>query len=274
MISLTPPSGLSLNVRIRLAVQRTCLRGLTGRVIAGLTTTTVRSCQAALTVSTTTRVYDSTRAPGLHNPPRCDGLVATMNAFVGDSRAPEAFCGHPGAQAEPGSCDDVGDLLVRSLGQWRGRPSPTGRRDARERLLAGVSPGIEDYRTAARLRTALLGFQRRSEEVCARNGLTVQRYLLLLLIRVGSDSTEPATVTRLCAPLQMTQSAVTQLVAGAERAGLIRRLADPTDGRSQRLRLTAKGASRLRRTIVDLGEERSRLSEAIAGLGRSNPSEG
>jgi DNA-binding MarR family transcriptional regulator len=115
----------------------------------------------------------------------------------------------------------------------------------------------------------LLSFQRHAEDIAGRHGLTPQRYLLLLLIRVGTDVDEPVTVTRLCEPLQMTQSAVTQLVTGAERAGLIKRVSDPDDGRSQHLRLTALGSRKLRRTFDALGEERSRILEALGRLTRA-----
>ena len=122
------------------------------------------------------------------------------------------------------------------------------------------------YRAAADFRTALLGFQRRSGEIAARHGLTSQRYLLLLLLRVRSDAGERATVTELREPLQMTQSAVTQLVMGAEAAGLITRVADPKDGRSQTLRLTREGSQRLRRTFFDLSEERLALRAVVADV--------
>lgn len=124
------------------------------------------------------------------------------------------------------------------------------------------------YRAAAEFRIALLGFQRRTTGITARHGLTPQRYLLLLLIRVRSDSGEPATVTALQEPLQMTQSAVTQLVTGAESAGLIERVPDPDDARSHALELTTEGAQRLRRAFDDLSEERENLLRIVESLER------
>ena len=124
----------------------------------------------------------------------------------------------------------------------------------------------EPYEAAASFRVALLSFQRQTEEITARNGLTTQRYLLLLLTRAWTDRGEAVTVKRLCEPLQMTQSAVTQLVLGAEEAGLLRRSPNPDDGRSHHLRLTATGARRLRSSFEQLGEERARLRESLAGL--------
>src|SRR5262245_42410671 len=122
------------------------------------------------------------------------------------------------------------------------------------------------YRTAAAFRTALLGFQRRSAGITARHGLTPQRYFLLLLIRVRTDAGETSTVTSLREPLQMSQSAVTQLALGTEAAGLLRRVPDPEDARSHELRLTPEGAQRLRRAFDDLSEERTALREVVEAL--------
>jgi DNA-binding MarR family transcriptional regulator len=124
----------------------------------------------------------------------------------------------------------------------------------------------ERYQAAAEFRTALLSFQRRTAEIAARRGLTPQRYLLLLLIRVRTDAGEQVTVTSLCEPLQMTQSAVTQLALGAEAAGLIKRRPDPGDARSHGLRLTPEGSRRLRRTFSELSEERTTLLAIMDAL--------
>jgi DNA-binding MarR family transcriptional regulator len=66
----------------------------------------------------------------------------------------------------------------------------------------------------------------------------------------------------------MTQSAVTQLVLGAEHAGLLRRVPNPLDGRSHHLRLTRLGARRLHRSFEQLGEERARLQQSLTTLER------
>ena len=123
-----------------------------------------------------------------------------------------------------------------------------------------------DYRRAAELRVSLLRFQRQSEEATWLNDLTPQRYLLLLLIGLASDAGDPLTVTALREPLQMTQSAVTQLVLGCEAAGLLTRRPRRGDGRSHDLHLTALGERRVRATFDALGEERARLIEAVGGL--------
>jgi DNA-binding MarR family transcriptional regulator len=122
------------------------------------------------------------------------------------------------------------------------------------------------YRVAADFRVALLGFQRRTTGITARHGLTPQRYLLLLLVRVRTDAGESSTVTSLQEPLQMSQSAVTQLAIAAESAGLIKRVPDPGDARSHALALTAEGAQRLRRAFDDLSEERDTLLATVLAL--------
>lgn len=122
------------------------------------------------------------------------------------------------------------------------------------------------YADAARIRVAERTFARRTEEISARHGLTPQRYLLLLLIKVADQQQEPATVTSLGALLQTTQSSVTQLVHGAERAGLLRRVSDTRDARRQHLFLTKDGERRLSGAFRDLRDDRAHLAETITAI--------
>ncbi len=119
---------------------------------------------------------------------------------------------------------------------------------------------------AARIRVAERTFARRTEEATSRHGLTPQRYLLLLLIRVAADEDSPATVTSLGQQLQTTQSSVTQLVQGTEAAGLLHRVSDARDARRQHLFLTDEGDKRLSLAFRDLGDDRIRLAETIAAV--------
>ncbi len=121
----------------------------------------------------------------------------------------------------------------------------------------------DDFRTAAELRAALRRFDRRSEEVARRHGLTPRQYLLLLMIKGADDGSEQSTVSDLVRRLQLTQSTVTELVQRAEEAGLIRRRPSPDDGRVVHLRLSIEGDQRLRGAWVELGHERSALLDAI-----------
>ena len=119
---------------------------------------------------------------------------------------------------------------------------------------------VEEYRRAAALRAALRRFARESERITRAHGLTAQRYELLLAIKAAE---EPATVTRLCEPLQLGQSGVTQLVQRAEDLGLLARRALRGDARSHELRLTPRGERLLERAFVELGPERERLTATL-----------
>ena len=120
------------------------------------------------------------------------------------------------------------------------------------------------YLAAARLRIQLLTFQRRTEEITRRFGITPERYLLLLLVRTDAINGSPSTVTALCEPLQMTQSSVSRLVAGAVRAGLLRREPDSSDHRRGYLHLTRTGTARLEATFNELGPERTKLAAVLS----------
>ncbi len=113
----------------------------------------------------------------------------------------------------------------------------------------------------------MLAFQRRTEEITARNRLTPQRYLLLLLLRAREVDGQPSPIGSLIAPLQMSQSSVTRLVQGALRAKLVTSRIDPGDSRRQHLALTAEGRRRLKAAFRELGPERSILAQTILDRG-------
>jgi DNA-binding MarR family transcriptional regulator len=123
-----------------------------------------------------------------------------------------------------------------------------------------------DYLAAAELRIQLLSFQRRTEEITGRHRITPERYLLLLLVHAATLTETRSTVTSLCGPLQMTQSAVSRLVAGAVRAGLVDREFDSRDRRRSYLGLTREGEARLDQVFHELGPERAKLAETLAGV--------
>ena len=130
--------------------------------------------------------------------------------------------------------------------------------------MAGRRSIRDSYADAATLRVALRSFARHTEEITQRHGLTSQRYTLLLLVKVAEEEGALATVTSLVGPLQTTQSSVTQLVAGAVRAGLITRRGDVRDARRQYLHLTPEGSTRLARSFSELGPDRTRLAAVVA----------
>lgn len=100
-----------------------------------------------------------------------------------------------------------------------------------------------------------------------REGLTPQRYLLLLMIKGAPDASGRATVTDLAERLQLAQSTVTELVARAEEAGLVARAPSPADGRVALLSLTPAGEDALARSFRSLARERKALRDAFDALG-------
>jgi len=121
-----------------------------------------------------------------------------------------------------------------------------------------------DYVAAAAFRAELRRFLRRSEECARHHGLTPQQHLLLLMIAGSDDGT--STVSELVDRLQLTQSAVTELVQRAEEAQLVARRPSPADRRVVELRLTREGEQRLADVHTELGPERHQLKEIVDGL--------
>ena len=129
-----------------------------------------------------------------------------------------------------------------------------------------LSPEV--VRATAAFRASLRHFERASEQVTLERGLTPRRYLLLLMIKGSPDANERSTVSQLTERMQLQQHTVTELVARAEDAGLIRRERSPRDGRVSYLRLTAEGERRLAQAFSDHETERRTLMAAL----RSSPS--
>jgi DNA-binding MarR family transcriptional regulator len=121
-----------------------------------------------------------------------------------------------------------------------------------------------DYRAAAEFRAELRRFLRRSEDVARRVGITPNQYLLLLQVAGNEQGTR--TVTELVQQLQLTQSAVTELVQRAEQAGLLCRTGSTTDGRVVHLSLTELGEEKLEAVHSALGPERAQLRRIVGGL--------
>lgn len=120
---------------------------------------------------------------------------------------------------------------------------------------------------AADLRTALRRLVRRTEELAAEQGLTAQRYTLLLQIAAAEGG--ESTVGELTERLQLGQTAVTEIVKRAVAAGLVERRRSATDGRVALLRLTPAGERCMYATFDALETDRNAFLEAFAGLGRS-----
>jgi DNA-binding MarR family transcriptional regulator len=115
---------------------------------------------------------------------------------------------------------------------------------------------------AARLRAGLRRFLRLSEEVTYREGLSPQRYDLLLFIY--SAPGRRTTTTVLTGQLQLGQPAVTDLVGRAVEAGLVRRTQDVIDRRRVWLEVTPAGRKLLLAAVKALRGARDDLAASLA----------
>ena len=121
-----------------------------------------------------------------------------------------------------------------------------------------------DYRPVADFRSALRRFSHATDEVTRRHGLTTRRYELLVMIEGAPDGSRTTTVSSLTARMHLAQHTVTELVARAEGAGLVRRTTDASDRRVSHITLTAKGRRSLAATVAALQPERARLTSMLA----------
>ena len=129
-----------------------------------------------------------------------------------------------------------------------------------------VELSAQEVSRAAEFRSALRRFERESDRVARASGLTPRWYLVLLLIKGAPEGRERSTVTELAERLHLAQSTVTELVARAEQAGLVRREASPDDGRVAHIGLTEEGRARLTQAFRNLATERRALRDAIGRL--------
>lgn len=127
-------------------------------------------------------------------------------------------------------------------------------------------PTASEAAGVAEFRVALRRFQRQTDIVARECGITPSWYMLLLQIKGAPDLTEQTTVTALAKRLQLAQSSVTELVARAEKAGLIERTASREDARVVFLRLSPDGEETFARAFRNLASERDALRQAIADL--------
>lgn len=121
--------------------------------------------------------------------------------------------------------------------------------------------GDRELERVARFRAALRRFLRQNERITARAGLTSQRYDLLLFVQASPG--HRSTTTDLTEALQLGQPAVTELVNGAEAAGLLRRSRDDLDRRRVWIELTPAGRKRLLAAVAELAEWRDALAASL-----------
>jgi DNA-binding MarR family transcriptional regulator len=119
-----------------------------------------------------------------------------------------------------------------------------------------------DYRRLLRFRTELRRFLHWSEEQAEGMGLTAAQHQLLLAVR-GVDDPDGPRVGDVAEALLLRHHSAVGLVDRAAEAGLVRRVVDRSDHRVVRLRLTAKGRSKLARLSHRHAEELERLTAGL-----------
>ncbi len=126
-----------------------------------------------------------------------------------------------------------------------------------------TKPSQHDYEAVAAFRIALRRFLHETHQISRANGLTPQRYDLLLIIK-GSESGR-LSITELAAQLSLAPHSVTELVDRAGETGLVRRVHDEDDRRVARVVVTAEGRKRLDRVLIALRPERQALFDLLGG---------
>jgi DNA-binding MarR family transcriptional regulator len=128
---------------------------------------------------------------------------------------------------------------------------------------------LERVVAIADFQASLRRFLRHSERLAAEQGLTPQRYLLLLMIKGAANGSERLTVGEAAERLELGDNSTTELVKRAERAGLLSRERSDRDGRVVYLRLTKQGDRQLDRVLRQLDADREQLEDALQRLTRS-----
>ena len=123
-----------------------------------------------------------------------------------------------------------------------------------------------EYRALAELRYQMRRVVRVAEAAARDVGLTPAQHQLLLVVRGWPDPSGP-TLTEVAERLQQQLHSVSGLADRAEVAGLVRRRADPHDGRRHHLVLTRRGRAQLdalyRTHRDELGRARRDLLRAL-----------
>ncbi|WP_247598619.1 helix-turn-helix domain-containing protein [Rhodococcus sp. PAMC28705] len=94
------------------------------------------------------------------------------------------------------------------------------------------------------------------------HGLTPQQYQLMLALK-GFPGREWAAMRELAERLQLRHHSVVELVDRAQKQGLVRRAADPSDARTVRVELTSDGELTLVRLSAMHRDELQRLGPTI-----------
>lgn len=127
----------------------------------------------------------------------------------------------------------------------------------------------EEFARLLAFRDGLRRFTRWSEAQAKGAGLTAAQYQLLLAIR--GHGAAPS-VGDVAGHLLLRHHSAVELVDRAERAGLLRRVADEADHRVVRLELTSEGQARLDALAAAHLEELSRFRPSFDQLWKHLPS--
>jgi DNA-binding MarR family transcriptional regulator len=129
----------------------------------------------------------------------------------------------------------------------------------------GLEITDDEYRSLLEFRTGLRRFARWSEQQADVVALSPAQHQLLLVVRGHANPLGP-TIGDVAEQLLLRHHSAVGLVDRAESAGLVRRRRDRDDHRSVRLRLTARGAEKLRRLTKLHLEELARLTRPLRRL--------
>jgi DNA-binding MarR family transcriptional regulator len=132
-----------------------------------------------------------------------------------------------------------------------------------------IDAGDGQLARVAGFRLALQRFERTSDQVVRRSGLTPRQHLLLLALE-GRHSGS-ASIGTLARELLLAQSTVTELADRAQAEGLVERVAGRDDARVVLVRTTREGRLRLERALRGLERDRDRLGAAIDELNAALP---
>lgn len=125
-----------------------------------------------------------------------------------------------------------------------------------------------EFETLSAFRHQLRRFQRWSEQLTRRHGVTNLQYLLMLHI-AGFAGREWATITELAERLQAKHHGVVALVTRCEKLGLVERRPGRNDGREVEVHLTRKGERIVERLASQHRDELMRIEGLFAVPGRA-----
>ena len=127
-----------------------------------------------------------------------------------------------------------------------------------------------DYGAVAQFRSALRAFDHTAEEAARDAGLTMQRYLLLLMVKGAPSGDERATINEVAEMLNVEPNTITGAVGRAQEAGLVVREQCVEDRRRMWIRLTEEGERRLEQVVRALQAQREELMATLdAAAGRA-----